>query len=233
MPITLPSSFDDRELPNSSDDYLWFIEVLISKASRNPAGTVLAGIAFRMCNDTQVHTWPVSNPTAQSWQPFNFDISPMEETSEGDLPTVQLSVDNTGRVLMPTLHAGDALEGNPVTMYLVPRSALATAYTYHQFQKFEFTIASAPADSESVTLKLERANFYPRRAPQERFGASRCRWQLGDRGTCGYVINQFAAFTTCNKTIVNCAARGEDHAARGLPVLHPGRFGGFPGIPKQ
>ena len=68
--------------------------------------------------------------------------------------------------------------------------------------------------------------------PQDRYVASRCRWEFGS-GQCGYVVNAVAAYTTCPKTLSACIARGQDHAARGLPVLHPARFGGFPGIPRQ
>lgn len=235
MPITLPSSFNSREEPNSSDDYLWFIEILVKKAARTSGPVYTAGLVFRICSDSQAHTWPVSNPTppgAWAWQPFNFDISPVEQTEEGDLPSVQLSVDNTGRVLMPTLHSGDTLEGNPVTMYLVPRSALSIAYPNHQYQKFEFQIASVSADSESITFRLERANFFSRQAPQDRYVARRCRWQFGS-DNCGYIINSLAAYTACKKTIADCTLRGADHESRGLAVVHPGRFGGFPGIPKQ
>ena len=48
-----------------------------------------------------------------------------------------------------------------------------------------------------------------------------------------HIVNAVAAYTTCPKTLGACIARGQDHAARGLPVLHPARFGGFPGIPRQ
>ena len=232
MPITLPSSFNSREEPNSSDDYLWLIEVLLKKAQRDAGPVYTAGLCFRICNDSQAHTWPVGYVTTQVWQPFNFDISPIEQTREGDLPSIQLSVDNTGRVLMPILHSGDALEGNPVTIYMVPRSGIGIAAPTHQYQKFEFQIAGVSADSESVTFKLERANFFARQAPQDRYVARRCRWQFGS-DNCGYIINTGAAYTACNKTITDCTIRGADHLSRGLAVVHPGRFGGFPGIPKQ
>lgn len=234
MPLILPDSFADREAPNSADDYLWFVEVTLKLSQRltiSPA-TYSEPLVLRVVNDTQVITWPVSNPTTQTWSPFNFTISPIESNGEGDLPTLQLTVDNTGRVLMPTLHDGNALEGNPVSLYLVPRSGLSIEYPDHEFQQWDFQIASVSANDEQVSFKLERANFFAKVVPQDRFVARRCRWQFGST-ECGYVINNTAAFTTCPKTLAACVDRGEDHLNRGLPVLHPGRFGGFPGIPKR
>jgi hypothetical protein len=72
-------------------------------------------------------------------------------------------------------------------------------------------------------------SFAPGQSPNDRDVASRCCWAFGS-AECGYVINAAAAYTTCPKTLSACIARGQDHAARGLPVLHPARFGGFPGI---
>jgi phage-related protein len=95
-----------------------------------------------------------------------------------------------------------------------------------------FQIAGCSATDEAVQFRLERANFFTRQAPQDRYSAPRCRWEFGGL-ECGYVINEVAAFVTCPKTLDACIARGQDHASRGLPVLHPGRFGGFPGIAAQ
>lgn len=232
MPITLPSSFDDRELPHGTDDYIWLVEILVKKSTRVNPTTFTNNIVLRVCSDTNVITWPIDNPTAQTWSPFNFQLSPIEATGEGDLPSVQLTVDNTGRMLMPTLHDGDAVEGNEVIIYLVPRSALLIAYPAHEYQQWKFTIASIAANSQQVSFNLERANFFAKMCPQDRFVARRCRWRFGST-QCGYVINASAAYTTCEKTVTDCILRGEDHLARGLPVIHPGRFGGFPGIPKR
>lgn len=234
MPLVLPNAFDDAELPNGSEDYLWLVELTLQKSNRtgtDPAAFT-APIVMRVCSNSTPITWPASNPITQTWSPFAFAISPIETNSEGDLPVLQLQVDNTGRTLMSTLHNGVGLEGNPVTIYLVPRNALSIAYPNHEFQQWDFQIGNITADSERVTLRLERINFFAKTAPQDRFIARRCRWQFGSE-QCGYVINSNAAYTTCEKTVAACKLRGEDHLARGLPVVHPARYGGFPGIPKQ
>lgn len=234
MPLILPSSFDSREDANSATDYIWLVEVQLRRSERISTSplVVSAPLVARLCSDVEVITWPASNPTTQTWSPFNFSISAIEENSDGDLPELQLTVSNHGRILMPTLHDGDAFEGNPCTIYLVPRASLSIAYPNHQAQRWDLIIASASATDEAVTFRLARQNFFAKVVPQDRFIAQRCRWQFGS-SQCGYVLNSSAGFQECPKTLEACAARGQDHLARGLPVLHPARFGGFPGIPKQ
>tara|TARA_Y100001973_G_C5170562_1_gene318770 strand:- start:897 stop:1595 length:699 start_codon:yes stop_codon:yes gene_type:complete len=231
MPIVLPNSFASREEPQSTDDYLWLVEATLKKSVNTGSG-ITPAVMLRMCQDTSVITWPVSDPDNRTWSPFNFAISTIESNGEGDLPSLQLTVENVGRVLMPTLHSGQALEGNPVSIYLVPRSGIAIAHPNHEYQQWDFEISTIQADSETVSLRLERVNFFSKVVPQDRFTARRCRWKFGSEN-CGYVINSNAAFTECPKTLAACIARGEDHKTRGLPCLHPRRFGGFPGIPKQ
>lgn len=234
MPLVLPDSFDTAEQPNSGEDYLWLVELVLRKSVRvstNP-DQFTTGVVLRVCSNYEEVTWPLSNPETKTWSPFSFGISPVESSGEGDLPQVQLQVDNTGRLLMSQLHEGNALEGNRCTLYLVPRNALSIAYPDHEYQQFDFSVVRAVADAERATFTLAKLNFFTKKAPQDRFIARRCRWQFGGE-ECGYVINATAAYSTCEKTVAACKLRGEDHLARGLPVLHPERFGGFPGIPKR
>jgi len=108
MPLVLPDAFDDAELPNGSEDYLWLVEVTLQKSNRT--GTDPAAftppLVLRVCNNYEPIVWPVSNPLTQNWSPYSFAISPIESSSEGDLPVLQLQIDNTGRDLMATLQDG-------------------------------------------------------------------------------------------------------------------------------
>lgn len=232
MPITLASAFTSEiERPHGSSPLVWLVELELAQARRT-GGTVTAATVFRASSYHTDVTWPVASPDAATWYPFPFSFTPIEQNQEGDLPQLDLSVDNCTRVLMPFLHAGAGMEGNRCTINLVPASALATAYPNHVFQTWDMRVAGCFATAEAVTFRLERANFLSRNVPVDRFTAARCRWGFGS-AECGYVINSVAAYTTCPKTLSACIARGNDHAARRLPVIHPRRFGGFPGIPRQ
>lgn len=171
-------------------------------------------------------------PNQQTWYPFPFTFSPIEMNQEGDLPQIELTVDNTARFLMQYLHDGDGIEGNRAILYLVPSGALSLVYPNHQYQRWDLEVAGVVANEEAIGIRLELPNFLQRRSPTDRYIPSRCRWQYGS-GECGYVLNQFAAFATCNKTIGACIDRGADLIARGLPPVLPANYGGHPGVSVQ
>lgn len=232
MPITLASAFKTPiEQPHSADPLLWLVDLEISAAFKS-GGSVVPAVVLRVSSHSAEIQWPLDSPDEQTWYPYNFSFTPIEQNQEGDLPQIDLTVDNSARLLMRFLHAGDGMEGNRCTIYLVPLSAIATQWPNHVYQSWDLRIAGSWANEESVTFRLERANFFSRLAPQDRYVAARCRWAFGSP-ECGYIINAVAAYTSCPKTLAACIARGQDHASRRLPVLHPGRFGGFPGIPRQ
>jgi phage-related protein len=232
MPIILPTSFLDAiEKPHATSQLIWLAEIELARPYVSGFTTVPSTV-LRVCNYHQAITWPVSSPLHESWDPYPFTFSPIEQNQEGDLPQVELSVDNTARLLMRYLHAGDGLEGNYARLWLVPEGGLGIAYPNHEYRRWDLQVAGAYATDEAVSFRLERANFFERTSPQDRFVARQCRWDFGSP-ECGYVINAVAAFTSCPRTKSACTARGQDHATRGLPVLHPRRFGGFPGIPRQ
>lgn len=233
MPIELPQTFKDEiEKPRGTDPLVWFLEIQVSRAYEASPGVVVPDVILRLTSHHTELAWPAGSPGSETWYPFNFTFTPIGQDQEGDLPQIDLSVDNTTRLLMRYLHNGRGLEGNYVKLFLVPAAALDLVYPNHEAQQWDLTVAGALASDEAVTFRLERANFFTRMSPQDRYVAGRCRFEFGGE-ECGYVINAVAAFTTCPKTVAACRERGADHRARGLPVLHPQRFGGFPGIPRQ
>ncbi|MFN3242063.1 MAG: hypothetical protein ACE37K_11170 [Planctomycetota bacterium] len=231
MPITLPSSFASREDPHSADAYVRLLELELERP-RLDLDTPMPALLLRSCKWHEGLSWPPSHPESWGWQPWNFSLSVMRRDGEGNLPGLQLSVDNTTGALMRYLHAGAGLEGNTCRLYTVPQSALSIAYPNHEFERWDFEVISATATSRAISIRLGFQNFYEKAAPQDRFTARRCRWPFGSR-QCGYVVNSAAAYTTCDKTLGSCIKRGDDHVARGLPRMNPRNFGAFPGVSKQ
>lgn len=223
MPIILPTSLQQEiEKPHGDVPLIWLAEI---ELARGDVG--VPGLLFPITSYHEAVTWPLGSPDVRTWYPFPFSFTPLEQNQEGDLPQIQLSVDNTTRVLMRYLHEGSGLEGNRVTLYLVSESGLAIAYPNHEAQKVTLRISGVTA-AEAISLRLEHPNYFARRSPQDRYIPGLCRHEYGGE-TCGYVLNGFATYQTCPKTADACVLRGDDHVVRGLPRLHPRRFGGFPG----
>jgi phage-related protein len=237
MPITLPQTFKDEiERPQQSNAMLWLLDLVVSRGD-----VLVPPVILRIYNGQSTLTWPLGTADtttgrlpagARTWYPFPFAHSGFEQNQEGDLPQVELTIDNTSRFLMQYLHDGDGLEGNAATLFLVPSNSLGLTYPNHEFRHWELEVAGVIANEEAIGIRLERPNFLQRTSPGDRYIPSRCRWQFGGP-QCGYVINGFAAFTRCPKTIAACIARGADMEERGLPEILPGNFGGHPGVSTQ
>lgn len=227
--VTLPPTIKaEVERPQQQNAHLWLVEITLD---RGDVG--VPPVLLRICDGGAVLDWPLSNPTTQLWQPFSFAFSPIEQTNEGDLTSIDLSVDNAARTLMKFLHDGNGCEGNPVRIFLVPKTGLALAYPNHEaIGPIKAVVAAAGATDEAVTFRLSLPNFFNVSSPADRYTGQLCRWDYGG-SICGYVLNGFALFPTCPKTIGACIERGADLVARGLPAVLPGNFGGKPGIARQ
>lgn len=229
--MTLPAMLRAAaEKPHQAGAWIWLWDLEIQR--RN---ATLPPVVLRLTSTPQPVEWPPAGtaPPRLTWYPMAFSHDAIATSGEGDLVSVDLTIDNTTRTLMPAMHSGDGFEGNRATLYLVHESALATpTYPDHEFQRWDFVIVEASANDDAITLRLEQPNFMDVRMPPARFVAHRCRLQFGGP-ECGYPITAAAAFTTCPKDVDACTARGDDEVARRLPRLHPQRYGGFPGIPVQ
>ncbi len=229
MPIALPQKFkDEGERPQGTNPWLWLLEIEISKGNVG-----IPPVILRTTSGESQLQWPLSDPGTTTWYPFPFTFSPIEQDQEGNLPQLSVSVDNSGRFLSRFLHESDGMEGNRVVLFLVPTNALTIAYPNHEYQRWDLQIAEAVMSDDAISLRLERPNFLVRSSPVDRYVPSRCRWDYGGL-FCGYVLNAFAAFQTCPKTIEACIDRGDDMVARGYgPNVLPANYGGHPGVSTQ
>lgn len=218
------------EAPHEPQPWIWLWDLEIQRRD-----ATLPAVVLRMTSTDHEVEWPpaATAPPRLTWYPVAFSQTPIESSQQGDLPHVDLALDNTARMLMRHLHSGNGFEGNRATLFLVHESSLASpVYPDHEFQQWDFTIAQAMASETMISFRLEQPNYFEARLPGDRFSADRCRLKFGGP-ECGYPITPVAAFTTCPKTVAACIERGDDEAFRRLPRLHPKRFGGFPGIPLQ
>ena len=226
MAINLPASFKANiEKAHATNDRLWLLEL---ELDRGAVG--VAPIGVRLCDGFHQITCQLSDAAGPiTWEPFPFVFSEVEQNQEGDLTQIELQIDNSMRSLMQYLHNGEGLEGNKANLYLVYRNGLSIAYPNHEYQALRLRVMSASATSETIALRLGLPNFFQVMSPPDRYVPSKCRWEFGGP-QCGYLVNEFAGYTSCPKTVAACVARGADLVARGLWPILPGNYGGKPGI---
>lgn len=230
MPIILPATLQTaaERAHGLGKPWVWLWDIELHKRTKT-----VPPLVFRMTSHYADVSWPPTSPggdVGETFYPFAFGHSEIEQNSDGDLPSLELSVDNTARTLMRYLHAAEGFEGNRATLWLTHADALTT-YPAQEI-RFNFNVAAAIASNESVTLRCEMTNWNDKRIPTARYIQGNCRWKFGGI-ECAYPITPSAAFTDCPKTLAACDARGDDEVSRGLPRLHPKRYGGFPGIQTQ
>ncbi len=214
--ITLPTGFNaekDKIHQTSPWLWLWRIEADVTTSARN---------VFQLVAYDEPVTFG-----GTTWHPWNMQQSEIVQDGEGNLPTLDLTLDNTTGVMSYYLEQGMGFIDRSATAFLVNRAHLADVPAAQI--RFDFQIASAIL-AQHLTLRLELLNLTDRVAPQDRFNATRCRWVYGSP-ECGYVLNAVAGYQTCPKDVAACVDRGIDMLTRGLPQLQPGSFGGFIGIP--
>lgn len=217
MSVTLPDNFKDeiRRLQIRTP-FVWLWQLTADT-------TESATTTFYLARANESITW-----NSILWRPWNMKIGEFRQDGTGDIPTLDLTLDNCTRTLSPYLHVGQGFIGTTARAYIVNTRNLGSSPL--DFVFLSFAVQRAAQASQVVTFTLELVNWNSVQIPQDRFSQYRCRWIFGS-DECGYVINGVAAYTTCNKTIPDCVLRGLDMKARGLPQLQPGRFGGFIGIP--
>lgn len=213
--ISLPADFlTEIKRIHGSGTFLWLWELRVGR-------TTSATTVIRLAEYDADVAW-----NAKTWRAYPMEHSEIQLTSDGDLPRMTLSLDNSTRFLSTYLESGSGFVGQPATSYLVHKGSLNAA------DKLTFAWrVSTVTVGDVATFQLVLAGLNDVKRPMDTLNATRCRHRFG-AGLCPYVINAAAAYTDCAKTLSDCVLRGQDMEARNLPPLLPGAFGGFPGLPE-
>lgn len=166
------------------------------------------------------------------YQPFPIVQSPVSTNSEGDLPQIQLQVSNESLAMKAMMEDHDGMVGSAVVIKLVHLLELGNPIAA---LRFDGQILSTKSTYDRVTFNVSALSLTQSVLPGQRYIRGHCRFRYGD-ARCGYDLNNSTlatAFPTCPKTLSACEDRGAAELAAGLLQLHPARFGGWPGIPRQ
>jgi lambda family phage minor tail protein L len=134
--------------------------------------------------------------------PFPFQLSELSTAAKGEVPEVQLQIDNTSRIIEAYLQLYDqylkehGLSGNNIelVLYVVntkdTSSAIMTEY---------FILTSFNTDSKWASFKVGASSPFTKRYPRRRIIQNFCAWKFkGDK--CGYS----GVGETCDKTLDSC-----------------------------
>lgn len=223
MPVTVPQNFIEQiEKEKADSEFLWLWQLWGHDGAGGvePVVVQLANAAADVWwGGMQFHAYPITQ-------------SPVVEDAQGNFPSIDVVLGDVGGLLMRYLQGVNGVRyfvGQEATAWLVNRSNLGAA----NYSRFDFLIDTwaSNVSRNAVALRLQLPNWFRVITPTDRFHAQICDAQFGNMETgCPYIVNSFAAFTSCNQTLNDCKARGADMVNRNLPPLLPQMFGAFPGV---
>ena len=135
-----------------------------------------------------------------AWQ---FDADCLGGTKSGTVPSYQLAIDDSTRVLRPHAIATHWFRGAYLTVVVVSVADLAVDYTW---STITYDILAASPREESILLTLGGANPTKIRFPPYRYWAQQCPYaaDFPDNPLCGYS----GVLTSCDGTLAQCVTRG-------------------------
>ncbi len=204
----------------TEDPFIWLFEF-----------EVAGGTRYRLTNFTErVEFGEDESGAPLVYYPAPIVHSGIEQSSEGDIPSMKVSMATGGAFwLTSTIDEEAGLVGQRARILVVSSRELdnpAAAIVE------DAIIVAATMSHDAVTVELSAFNIFKARLPRFLYSRRRCRWVFGS-GECGYNVQAAnAGFTDCGYTLEDCEARGDDELTNLGVRHHPERFGGFPGIPR-
>lgn len=188
---------------------------------------------YRLTNSqTAIQFGTDSDGAAITYSPFPIVHGGVSEDGEGNLPSLKVQIGGASLEMSATLDTYGGLEGQPVVVRLVSTADLADVTSQI---RFDGVVTECVVTAERVELTIGSYDVTRLQVPGRRYMRNHCRYRYGGP-ECGYDLTNatlLAAFPRCAKTLAACRLHGDAEDDAGLPILHPERFGGFPGIPRR
>jgi phage-related protein len=161
---------------------------------------VIGGDTIRIVDNSADVVFGGNTYTAAS-----ISIGSAQESSDGQMTSWSLLVDDVTRLLAPTLEGHDGAVGATVTLIIVNSKLLAESYA--ELTRI-FTVRATSVEGNRITLTLCGGNLLVNRWPRYRYMALHCNWKAGT-AECGQAA-------PCTRTYAACVANA-----------NTARFGGF------
>jgi len=169
------------------------------------------------------------------YYPFPITHTTMSQSESGNLPSITLTASNVSREIIATLESYKGLIGQPCRIILTNLDASKGLEPDVAVMQQDFRIMTMTATEEACVAQLGDISLYETFFPGQRMMRHYCRHQYRS-AECGYSVDSGDAnyLAACDKSLDGgngCEAHGASETAAGVAVIHPNRFGGFPGIP--
>jgi len=187
---------------NTNNAWLVFLWVTLNNAS---------GTTFTFVRNTENIAF---SGVTYSAVPFELDLTKIQ--TEGEIPSVDLRIANSDRVLQSYLDELNGAIGSGVTITVVNSGHLADNYAELEIK---YDVIGCTSNAEWVMWSLGAPNPLRQRFPKYRYITDHCDW-IFKGAECGYT----GAETTCDKSLKACQAYSNSVRFSGKTGLRPGGF---------
>jgi len=153
---------------------------------------------------------------SQTYTAFPVKMEQVEETSEGSLPRVNISIANASRYIGSFAENYDGFRGRP----LIVRTCFPELVEEEDSHLVDHFVVDSciisPAECQFICIPA--LDVFSVSLPFRRFLRSYCAWTYKSI-ECGYTGEEPEGQTFCRKNLSDCILRGNQ-----------ARFGGFPGV---
>lgn len=196
---------------------------------------------YRVTNfDKRVHWRQDSLGEPLVYYPAPMTVGDLEESSEGDLPTVEIVIASTGSLSVLDMDSGAGFAGNDIRIVVLSTLDLDSGEAIIDQTA---RVISTLVTHEGMRFTVAGSDLFQAQFPQFIYSRFSCKWAFGS-AQCGYDVSQAGAgFQKCGIdtggvevarpfSLLACFAVGDDEDSLGVTRSHPDRFGGEPGIPR-
>lgn len=168
---------------------------------------------IRVTSDNSETVW-----NGNTYVPFPFEIDEISDTSNGEVPRVDIRVSNITRAMEGYLQDYDYY--TKVNGYSPIELTISVVHSAHldltdPETEYVFHLKQPKTVGKWATFTLGANNPFNKRFPLNRLLKNRCRYKQFKNWRCGYA----GAATTCDRTLARCRELGNSE-----------RFGGTPGV---
>ncbi|PWM78780.1 MAG: hypothetical protein DBY32_04720 [Phascolarctobacterium sp.] len=161
-----------------------------------------------ICRNNEDVVW-----NGQLWQAFPFDLGEVKEDGTGSLPSIDLSVDNTGRALDYYLNqGGGGVNSRIILRVVIPSEDIPAEAEIEEI----YSVTSTTVTEQYVKFSLGNAYPAQSRRPIGVYKKNACPFKYK-----GVECAATSDLPDCDHTLTACRERGNSK-----------RFGGFAGIPQ-
>lgn len=201
-------------------------------------------------NSEDVTTWEgdAAPFTETLYNSFPIGDPKFESSQDGQLVSMEITASTVSREIIEYLDTTD-ITGLEARVRLIDNANLGDVNNATPFfRDLKYYILGLKWNNKNAIIEVGHFSLLQKRSPRDCFNRNRCRHRFGSLG-CGSTIGITGTATgsfngydvslvsrdNCDNglaTVNGCEAHGALEKALGLPVIHPRRFGGFPGIVK-